>query len=72
MRCIACGFHVLLRRRLEQSKLFAEPNLAQLASHEGRLYANATVGVLEHEAVAVRPNHDTMLATNVVNVVPAS
>jgi len=72
MERLVCCFQMSLRRRLERSKLFAEPSLAELASHERRLYPNATVGILEHEAVAVRPNHDTKPAANVVDVVPVS
>jgi hypothetical protein len=69
---LACGFQVSLRCRLERAKLSAEPSLAELASHERRLHANATVGILEHEAVAMRPNHDAKTAADVVYVVPAS
>ncbi len=69
---LACGFQLSLRRRLERSKLFAEPRLAELASHERGLHANAAVHILEHEAVAMRPNHDAKTAANIVHVVPAS
>jgi len=51
MERLACGFQMSLRRRLERSEAFAEPSLAELASHERRLHANATVGILKHEAV---------------------
>ncbi len=35
-------------------------------------HADASIHILEHEAVAVWPNHDTKPAANVVDVVPAS
>jgi hypothetical protein len=60
------------RRRLERSKLFAEPSLAELASHGRSLHPYAALYVLEDKPVAMRPNHHTKLATNVVDVVPAS
>jgi hypothetical protein len=67
----ACGFQMSLRRRPERSDLFAEPSLAELASHERRLYSNATAGILEHKPVAVRPNHDAKTTADVVNIIPA-
>jgi hypothetical protein len=69
---MACGFHVSLRSRLESSKLFAESSLAELASYERRLHANTTVGILENESVAVRPNHDAKTAADAMQVIPAS
>jgi hypothetical protein len=57
---------------LEVAELLAEPRLAELASHEGRLDANSSVNILEYEAVAVRPNHDAKSGTDTMQVVPAS
>jgi hypothetical protein len=58
--------------RLEGSELFAKPRLAELASHERSLYANASVYILEYQPVAMRPNHDAQTAAGLVDVIPAS
>jgi hypothetical protein len=56
---------------LEGSELFAEPRLAQLASHDRGFDANASVYILEYQAVAMRPNHDAKSGTNIVYAIPA-
>lgn len=55
MERLARGFQMSLRRRLERSKLFAEPILAEFASYERCFYSNSTVSILQHEAVAESP-----------------
>jgi hypothetical protein len=56
---------------LKGSQLFAEPRLAELASHERSLYPNAALYILEYQAVAMSPNHDAKPGTNTVHVIPA-
>ena len=48
------GFQLMRRRWLKGSELLAEPRLAELASHEGRLHPNAPLRILEDEAVATK------------------
>jgi len=72
MRRPAYGFQVSLRRRLERAKLFAEPRLAQFPRHKRGLHADASIYILEYEAVAMRPNHDAKTAADVVHLVPGS
>jgi hypothetical protein len=67
---LARGFQLSLRRRLERSKLSAEPRLAELATDERRLHENTSRHILEYEAVAMRPNHDTQTAAGFVYIVP--
>ena len=67
-----CGFSLSLRHRLKRSEPFAEPRLAELSRHERSLHPDAALRILEDKPVAMRPNHDTKLAANVVDVVPAS
>jgi hypothetical protein len=59
-------------RRLERSKVFAEPSFAELAGHERSFHADASLFVLEYKPVAMRSNHDAKTAADVVNVIPAS
>jgi hypothetical protein len=65
------GFQLMRGRWLKDSELLAEPRLAELASHEGRLHPNAPLRILEDEAVAMRPNHDPQTAANLMHAIPA-
>ncbi len=69
---LARGFELSLRRRLECSKPFAEPRLAELATDGRGLHPNTPHHILEYEAVAMQPNHDPQTAAGFVYVVPPS
>jgi hypothetical protein len=69
---LARRLQLSLRCGLEGSQVFAEPRLAELATDERRLHANTSRHILEYEAVAMRPNHDTQTAAGFVYIVPPS
>jgi hypothetical protein len=58
--------------RLKGSELFAEPSLAELASHKGRLHSDASLHILEYESIAMWPDRDTETTTDAMHVIPAS
>jgi hypothetical protein len=57
---------------LELPESFAQPRLAELATDARRLYTNAPLGILEHEPVAMQPQHHAEATTGVVYVVPVA
>jgi hypothetical protein len=59
-------------RRLEGSKLFAEPSFAELTGHERGFEADASLSILEYKPVAMWLNSDAKTTADVVNVIPAS
>jgi hypothetical protein len=66
------GLQLSLRRRLERSKPFAKPRLAELPTDERSFRPNAPHHILEYKTVAMQPNDDTQTAAGFVYVVPPS
>jgi hypothetical protein len=58
--------------RPKVTELLAQPRLAELTTHARCLHANAPLGVLKDEPVAMQPNHHAEATADVVQVVPAS
>jgi hypothetical protein len=69
---LARGLQLSLRCGLEGSQVFAEPGLAELPTDGRGLHSNASCHILEDEAVAMQPNHDTQTTAGFVEVIPAS
>jgi hypothetical protein len=58
--------------RPKVTELLAQRRLAELTTHARCLHANAPLGVLKDEPVAMQPNHHAEGTADVVQVVPAS